>query len=111
MTKKHIIIDPDYGVFLGTQPDPEGEGVGMLFSSHNFLELTTAVSWKTKEAAKAYMSRYIKKHCPDCFIAVIDSVNYKKDNYVTVTDICKSGYGDYATEMVDAIQMNNTTVH
>lgn len=106
---RYIVIDEDYGVFLGTRKDIDNDGVGMLFSAHNFLELTSAVSWKTYEEAQRYMLRYIKPHVPDAFIGKIDSST--KTEYVTIIDICKAGYGDLATEMVDALPMNNMTVH
>jgi len=66
---KYIIIDPDDGVFLGTRNDEEMGGVGMLFSAHNFLELTQAVSWKTRREAFEYMHKFIRPHLKHCFVA------------------------------------------
>jgi len=106
---KYIIIDPDDGVFLGTRNDEEMGGVGMLFSAHNFLELTQAVSWKTRREAFEYMHKFIRPHLKNCFVAEIES--YSDSSFVTIYDICRSGYGDHGTEMIDSLPMPNQTVH
>jgi hypothetical protein len=106
---KYIIIDPNDGVFLGTRSDDEMGGVGMLFSAHNFLELTQAVSWKTRREAFSYMHKYIRPHLKHCFVAEIES--YTDSSFVTIYDICRSGYGDHGTEMIDALPMPNNSVH
>jgi|TARA_B110000908_G_C10186716_1_gene418336 hypothetical protein len=109
MKSRFIIVDPNEGIFLGTRSDVDREGIGMLFSAHNFLELTQAVSWKTRRLAFAYMSRYIRPTLKDCFVAEIETNS--KGEFVSVYDICRSGYGDLATEMVDVIYMQNELVH
>lgn len=106
---RYIIADEDYGVFLGTRKDIDGNGIGMLFSAHNFLELTSAVSWKTHQEAFRYMSRYISEHVPSAQIIGIKTET--KTDYVSALDICKSGYGAIAADMIDALPMSNTTIH
>jgi hypothetical protein len=106
---KYIIIDPNEGVFLGTREHMQHEGIGMLFSAHNFLELTQAVSWKKRKDAFEYMHKYIRPHLKHSFVAEIES--YSDTDYVSIYDICKSGYGDHGTEMIDSLPMPNNTVH
>tara|TARA_B110000503_G_scaffold22114_1_gene33927 strand:+ start:1750 stop:2073 length:324 start_codon:yes stop_codon:yes gene_type:complete len=106
---RYIIIDPDEGIFLGTREDKEMGGMGMLFSSHNFLYITRAVCWDNKDDARSYMFRHIKRHLQYCFIAEIDSTT--KNKYVDIKDICNAGFGDYATDMIDALDMPSEAVH
>ena len=106
---KYIIIDPDKGIFLGTRHDDENDGVGMLFSAYNFLELTQAVCWDTRRQCFEYMHKFIRPHLHHCFIAEIES--YSEKSYVSIADICRSGYGDHGTEMIDALHMPNTWTH
>jgi len=106
---RYIIADEDHGIFLGTKRDMDNDGIGMLFSAYNFLELTNAVSWPTYEEAEMYLNRYVKPQIPTAFIGSIYSDT--KTAYVSVIDICRSGYGDVAAEMVDAIPMENSTIH
>jgi hypothetical protein len=106
---RYIIIDPEEGIFLGTHGNPVPAGVRIvpLFSRQNLFEITKAASWSTKEEASAYLSRYLRSGCPKAFVAQIDS----KQDFVDVIQIVKSGYGKYAEEMVDAIPMDNRSVH
>ncbi len=106
---RFIVIDPDEGIFLGTRKDEEMGGVGMLFSSHNFLYITRATCWKTRAEATTYLHKHIKRHLRFAFIAEIDSTS--DDNYVSIGDICKSGFADYATDMIDALYMPSELVH
>jgi hypothetical protein len=109
---RYIIIDSEQGVFLGTHgtPTPEGVRIIPLFSKQNLFEITKAASWATQQEATGYLNRYLKYDCPKAFIAKIDSVNPKED-FVDVIQIIKSGYGRYAEGMIDAIPMDNRTVH
>lgn len=106
---RYIIADPNEGVFLGTRSDVDREGIGMLFSAYNFLELTKAVSWSSRKEAFAYMNRYIRPNLRESFVAEI--VTDSKSDFVSTFDICRSGYGDIATEMIDAIHMPNVSIH
>lgn len=110
---RYIIIDPAEGIFLGTHGSPvpaRGVRIIPLFSKENMFEITKAASWPTHEAAVSYMNRYLKQWCPSAFVVQIASVDSKQD-FVDVIDIVKSGYGEYAKEMVDAIPMDNRSVH
>jgi hypothetical protein len=109
---RYIIIDPEDGVFLGTHGNPTPGGVRIipLFSKQNLFEITKAASWSTKDEASAYLNRYLRYDCPKAFVAEINFVNSKQD-FVDVIQIVKSGYGRYAEEMIDAIPMDNRTVH
>jgi hypothetical protein len=106
---RYIIIDPYAGIFLGTKSDKEfwRNNVGMLFSGHNIFEITRAVSWDSYNVAYTYMHTYCKEELPDCFVAEIESNN----TYVDIGDICKAGFGDYGTEMIDALPMPSLEVH
>lgn len=106
---RYIIIDPDEGIFLGTRKDEEMGGMGMLFSSHNFLYITRATCWKTKEEATAYLYKHIKRHLKFSFVAEVDSDSTSQ--FVDVGDICRSGHADFATEMIDALYMPSEAVH
>jgi len=109
MAIRYIIADPNEGVFLGTRSDVDREGIGMLFSAYNFLELTRAVSWSTRKQAFMYMQRYIRPNLRECFVAEI--ITDTKTEFVSVYDICRSGYPDIVTEMIDAVHMPNTSIH
>lgn len=117
--KKHIIIDPKEGIFLGTMKnhpheefasrDPDDKRLIALFSSNNLLDITKAVAFKDKYDAAKYMSIYIKPQYPDSFVAEIE--DNKSGMYVDTIDIVKSGYGDYAWEMIDALPMPSQLDH
>jgi hypothetical protein len=106
---RYVIIDPDEGIFLGTKKDEEMGGMGMLFSAHNFLSITRATCWETREEATSYMYRHIKRHLEHCFVAEIDSVS--KDKFVDIPDICRSGFGCYAWDMIDAMPTPSQALH
>ena len=109
---RYIIIDPEEGVFLGTHGTPipsQGVRIVPLFSKHNLFEITKAASFPDKKEATAYLNRYLKAVCPNAFIAPIESKH--KSEFVDVIDIVKSGYGKYAEDMVDAIPMDNRSIH
>ena len=55
------------------------------------------------------MHKYIRPHLKHSFVAEIES--YSDTDYVSIYDICKSGYGDHGTEMIDSLPMPNNTVH
>lgn len=115
---KYIIIDPDEGIFLGTAKNeeldnirgvPPGVRILALFSSHNIFDITKAVSFKTKTEALHYLQTYIRHGCPKAFVAAIDASD--NNEFVDVIDIVKAGYGEYATDMIDAIPMHNKQIH
>lgn len=106
---RYIIIDPDEKIFLGTRKDEEMGGMGMLFSAHNFLYITRATCWKTREEATAYLYKHIKRHLKHSFVAEIDADT--NEQFVGVTDICKSGFGDYAWDMIDSMYMPSEAMH
>lgn len=117
--KKHIIIDPREGIFLGTMKnnqkvefvnrDPGDKRLIALFSSNNLLDITKAIAFVDKSDAVQYMSSYIKPQYPDAFIAVID--DNTEGVYVDTVDIVKSGYGNYAWDMIDALPMPSQLDH
>jgi hypothetical protein len=106
---RYIIIDPDEKIFLGTRKDEEMGGMGMLFSAHNFLYITRATCWNTREDATAYLYKHIKRHLKHSFVAEIDAET--SDQFVSIREICKSGLGDYAWDMIDAMYMPSEAIH
>ena len=106
---RYIIIDPDEGIFLGTKRDEEMGGMGMLFSAHNFLSITRATCWKTRQEATSYMYRHIKRHMEHCFVAEIDSDT--EEPFVSIPDICRSGFGGYAWDMIDVMPTPSQELH
>jgi hypothetical protein len=110
---RYIIIDPEEGVFLGTHGTPipsQGVRIVPLFSKQNIFEITKAASFPSKTAANTYLNKYLKTSCPKAFIAPIESKDSKTE-FVDVIDIVKSGYGEYAEGMVEAIPMDNRSIH
>lgn len=110
---RYIIIDPEEGVFLGTHGTPiptQGVRIVPLFSKQNSFEITKAASFPDKKEAAGYLNRYLKIYCPNAFIAPIEARDSKAD-FVDVIDIVKSGYGKYAEDMIDAIPMDNRSIH
>lgn len=116
---KYIIIDPEEGVFLGTTGRneiidkhniPDDARVIALFSSHNVFDLTKAAAFHSKSDAYRYMHHYIKKRCPDAFVAEIKS-DKEYSPYAHVIEIVKAGYGEYVADMIDALPMDNQTIH
>ena len=116
---KYIIVHPTEGIFLGTTKnrgldipdmDPHDKRLIALFSSNNIFDITKAVGFFSKEDASEYMRIYIAKKFPDCFVAGIDD-NDPKTPYVDVIDIVKSGYGQYAWDMIDAMPMPSQMDH
>lgn len=115
---KYIIIDPNEGIFLGTAKNdelsnirgvPPGVKILALFSSHNIFDITKAASFNSRAEAEDYLYTYIYKNCPKAFIAEVDAPG--NHEFVDVVDIVKSGYGEYARDMVDAIPMHNNNIH
>lgn len=119
---KYIIIDPTQGVFLGTarnyDEDMEEEDFNekgpmrilALFSNHNVFDITKAVSFATKTEAQDYLRAYIRKGSPNAFVAPIETAS-NFEEFVDVVDIIKSGYGEYAKEMIDAMPMQSNQIH
>ena len=117
--KKHIIIDNDEGIFLGTAKNHDLEfayrtagdsRLVALFSHNNVLDITKAVGFRSKKDAEDYMRLYIWKKFPNAFTVVIEDP--KEDTaYVDVIQIVKAGYGHHAWDMIDAIPMDNRSIH
>jgi hypothetical protein len=53
---------------------------------------------------------YIGKRFPESFVASVQDEN-NNDPYVDVVDIVKSGYGEYAWGMIDALPTPSDTIH
>lgn len=106
---RYVIIDPEEGVFLGTHSTPVANGyrVMVLFSRNNVFEITKAVCWKTEREAMRYLSTYIKEGFPKAFVVSIDT----DKEYVDVVQLIKSGYNRFTQEMMDAMPMDNTSIH
>lgn len=102
---RYIIIDPEEGIFLGTVRNHQK--VMNLFSKENIFEIGKACSWASKEAAYEYKNNYMKPFLKDAFVAEVDS----ESQYVSIIDILKSGHSKYTYEMINALPMNNTTIH
>lgn len=110
---RYIIIDPVEGVFLGTNGTPmpsQMVKVVPLFSKENMFEITKAASFPTKHEANTYLEKYLRSGWPKSFIAPVESKDSKSD-FVDVIDIIKAGYGKYAEGMVEAMPMDNRSIH
>ncbi len=116
--KKYIIIDPDEGIFLGTAKNddmsfmdrsPSDPRLVALFSTHNVLDITKAVGFLDKTDAEEYARVYLKRRCPNSFVAEIDDDTVGP--YADVINIVKSGYGKYAWDMIDALPMQSQVDH
>ena len=117
-SKKYIIIDPEEGIFLGTakQEDieflpqhPHDGRLIALFSRNNLLDITKAVGFLNIEDAEKYMRIHIRKRCPLAFVGVVEDDSLGP--YVDTVSIVKSGYGDYAWDMIDALPMPSQMDH
>jgi hypothetical protein len=115
---KYIIIHPTEGIFLGTTKnhglDVDGEiqspRILALFSSNNIFDIVKAVGFFTEKDALEYKKLYIGKRFPESFVAGIQDDD-DANPYVDVIDIVKSGYGEYAWGMIDALPTPNDTLH
>lgn len=118
---KYIIIHPTEGIFLGTTKNhgvdienQKGEisspRILALFSSNNIFDIVKAVGFFTEEDALEYRKLYIGRRFPESFIAGIQDDD---DNtpYVDVIDIVRSGYGEYAWGMIDALPAPSDLFH
>jgi hypothetical protein len=118
---KYIIVHPTEGIFLGTT---KNHGVDVenskgevttprllaLFSSNNIFDIVKCVGFFTEEDALEYRKLYIGKRFPESFVVGVQDNN--DDNpYVDVIDIVKSGYGEYAWGMIDALPSPSDTLH
>jgi hypothetical protein len=104
---RYIIIDPEEGVFLGTVNSPAKQFLVPLFSSENSLEITRACSWSSIKSATTYMNTHMMSLYKDAFVAEVQS----SAQFVNVIDILKSGYGEYAHGMINALPMYNINIH
>jgi hypothetical protein len=115
---KYIIIHPTEGIFLGTTKNHglsvDGEiqspRILALFSSNNIFDIVKAVGFFTEKDALEYRKLYIGKRFPESFVASVQDEN-NNDPYVDVVDIVKSGYGEYAWGMIDALPTPSDTIH
>lgn len=122
---KFMILDPDEGIFLGTTREEPHSMFGAelskadrqsgnariaLFSSHNIFDITKAVAFLTEEDATKYMNTYIKRRCPKAQVVPVFSDN-TNEPYVDVIDIVKSGYGEHAWDLIDAMPMPSQYFH
>lgn len=118
MITKHIIIDSEAGIFLGTAKNdeveyfdvPPGTKIVALFSSNNILDITKAVGFFTKDEAEDYLNVYLKRFARTAFIVPIYDCD-DKSPYVDIIDIVKAGYGEHAWDMIDAMPMPNQYFH
>ena len=124
---KYMILDPEEGIFLGTTREEPNSMFGAqltkadrqsgqariaLFSSHNIFDITKAVAFLNEEDAIKYMNTYIKRRCPKAQVVPVYSENLKdKEPYVDVVDIVKSGYGEFAWDLTDAMPMPSQYFH
>lgn len=118
---KYIIVHPTEGIFLGTTKNhgldiesQSGESrdarLIALFSSNNIFDITKAVGFFTEQDALEYRKLYIGKRFPDSFVVGIDDAD-NSTPYVDVIDIVKSGYGQYAWDMIDALPTPSQLLH
>jgi hypothetical protein len=115
---KYIIIHPTEGIFLGTTKnhglDVEGEiqspRILALFSSNNIFDIVKAVGFFTEKDALEYRKLYIGRRFPESFVAGIQDDD-DNNPYVDVIDIVKSGYGEYAWGMIDALPTVTDSLH
>jgi hypothetical protein len=115
---KYIIIDPEEGIFLGTAKHedmqflprhPNDGRLIAMFSRNNLLDITKAVGFFNMEDAERYLKIYISKRCPYAFIGSVEDDT--PGPYVDTIDIVKSGYGEYAWDMIDALPMPSQMDH
>jgi hypothetical protein len=100
------------GVFLGTHRMPlQGAGgpinIMRIFSKNDMFGISRAYSFDTKKDAFKYMQAFLIEDYPLCKIVEIES----SGQYVDVIDLIKSGYTQYTHDMVDALPMDNETIH
>jgi len=116
--EKFIIIDPKDGIFLGTaknedmsfmERDPRDGRLVALFSTNNMLDITKAVGFFDKEDAEQYYRIYLQRRCPNAFIATIQDDT--EGPFADVVNIVKSGFGEYAWDMIDALPMASQVDH
>jgi hypothetical protein len=116
--RKYIIIDPQDGIFLGTAKNEDVNFMDAkvddrrliaLFSINNMLGITKAVGFFKKSDAYYYMDVYIKERYPEAFVAEVH--DELEGPYVDTISIVKSGYGEYAWDMIDEIPYPSQLVH
>mgnify|MGYP005990662225 CR=1 FL=1 len=109
---RYIILDPDYGVFLGSYRDFEVDPRGvylMLWSSNNPMGVHKAYSFTNKNKAQGYVDTMLKFRYPKCFVGSIP-VDVG-DRYLDVTHLIKHGYEPYTYDMMYHMPMQNYQVH
>ena len=116
--KKYIIIDPVEGIFLGTaknedlnfmEVEPGDKRLVALFSNNNILDITKAIVFLSEKDVLRYLRTYIRDKYPDAFVGTVEDESDAL--YVDTIAIVKSGYGEYAWDMIDALPMQSELVH
>jgi hypothetical protein len=103
---RYIIVDKEKGVFLGTYTpsdfggDPSDKNIYALFASNNHLGLTQACSFKTAISAETYIKDVFPKN--QGFKLKAFAIQTEQE-FPSVVDIIKSGYGDYTHDMMDGL--------
>jgi len=98
---RFIIIDKEMGVFLGTY------GKFGLFAANEGFDVVKAVSFESEKMARNLINEYTSLEEDDYFVAPIET----KENYVSVVDIIKAGYGEHTHSMIDNLQMISYLEH
>lgn len=112
--KKYIIIDKEYGVFLGLStllssdgeevlklsPDSKNVTLTAIFSSQDPFGLPEAIAFESEKETRDYINQYLSELPElDCFFAPVLSL--KNEHYVSFIEIIKSGFEQYAKDMLD----------
>lgn len=121
--KRYIVIHDTKGIFLGTysiadifdegdiDPNISEEDLYKtfaLFADENPLNIPRAISFNTREEATDFCNESFNKIQMDSMsIVQIESGS----QYPDVTDIIKSGYGDYTFDMLDGLELTSQYIH
>lgn len=98
---RYMLIDKEMGVFLGTYTRY------VLFAENDFFEITKVYTFESEEKAQAFVNKNLDTTKLDYFIAPIKS----KEQYVSVIDVIKAGYGDYTSTLMNNLQMISNSAH
>lgn len=111
---RYLIVDEDYGVFLGSRllsgsiSDDDSE-IAIIFSKTSPYVVRKAVSFEKISDAERYIE-FLELGNPDYeSLSVIEVEG--DERYVDIIDIVKEGYGEYVKDMVDCMPMQSIEIH
>jgi len=119
---KYVIIDPSMGVFLGTysmkdffeeddatEDVPEYSKSYALFAVNNPFGISRAYGFECEEDASSFIETSFP-NSGDEFDMFAVPVN-TSDNYPSVVDIIKAGYGDFTFDMLAGLESPSEMIH